>query len=178
VRGPSTARPAYARSRAPWSRCRCCPRPPLRPAWSRSGGSSSAPTATGSCPRPCRRTTPSAAGARWLPTAANWNRRPHEPRRVAMTKEKLIEQAYTVVTGERQQAYGSPKDNLTVTAAIWSAQLSRILTRPITPGEVAQLMVGLKLARLVQSPDHVDSWRDVIGWGAVGGEVSIPEGKE
>lgn len=95
-----------------------------------------------------------------------------------MTKEKLIEQAYTVVTGERQQAYGSPKDNLTVTAAIWSAQLSRILTRPITPGEVAQLMVGLKLARLVQSPDHVDSWLDVIGWGAVGGEVSIPEGKE
>ena len=43
----------------------------------------------------------------------------------------------------------------------------------VTPRKVAMMMAGLKLARLAESPDHDDSWRDAIGYLALGS--SFPE---
>ena len=43
----------------------------------------------------------------------------------------------------------------------------------VTPRKVAMMMAGLKLARLAESPDHDDSWRDALGYLALGS--SFPE---
>jgi len=97
---------------------------------------------------------------------------------MALTKEETLERAYTLVTGERNRTYGPPRKNLEITAQIWSAQLAHVLLRPLRPDEVAQLMVGLKLARLVESPDHADTWVDVAGYAAIGAEVATVKEEE
>lgn len=53
-------------------------------------------------------------------------------------------------------------------ADIWSV----VLQQPVTPEQVALCMAGVKMARLVQSPDHEDSWLDLAGYAAVGAEIS------
>jgi len=41
------------------------------------------------------------------------------------------------------------------------------------------LMILTKIARLVESPDHYDSWKDIAGYAAVGWAVSsAPEGEK
>ena len=52
-------------------------------------------------------------------------------------------------------------------AKIWGI----ILEREITPEEVVACMVGLKLARLAENMDKDDSWIDIIGYAALGGEI-------
>lgn len=85
-----------------------------------------------------------------------------DPRRVLLETADLLE-------GGRQEDYGAPLDSHKRIAAIWSAQLGVT----VTPRKVAQMMAGLKLARLAESEDHEDSWRDAIGYLALGS--SFPE---
>ena len=85
-----------------------------------------------------------------------------DPRRVLLETADLLE-------GGRQKDYGSPLESHKRIAAIWSAQLG--IT--VTPRKVAMMMAGLKLARLAESPDHDDSWRDALGYLALGS--SFPE---
>jgi len=40
------------------------------------------------------------------------------------------------------------------------------------PTDVAQMMVLMKIARLENSPTHMDSWIDVAGYAACGGELA------
>lgn len=87
-----------------------------------------------------------------------------DPRRVLLETADLLE-------GGRAKDYGSPLESHKRIAAIWSAQLGVT----VTPRKVAQMMAGLKLARLAESPDHDDSWRDAIGYLALGS--SFPEGQ-
>lgn len=87
-----------------------------------------------------------------------------DPRRVLLETADLLE-------GGRQKDYGSPLESHKRIAAIWSAQLGVT----VTPRKVAQMMAGLKLARLAESEDHEDSWRDAIGYLALGS--SFPEGQ-
>ena len=85
-----------------------------------------------------------------------------DPRRVLLETADLLE-------GGRAKDYGSPLKSHKRIAAIWSAQLG--IT--VTPRKVAMMMAGLKLARLAESPDHDDSWRDALGYLALGS--SFPE---
>lgn len=85
-----------------------------------------------------------------------------DPRRVLLETADLLE-------GGRAKDYGSPLESHKRIAAIWSAQLG--IT--VTPRKVAMMMAGLKLARLAESPDHDDSWRDALGYLALGS--SFPE---
>ena len=41
----------------------------------------------------------------------------------------------------------------------------------ISPEEVVACMVGLKLARLAEDISKDDSWTDIIGYAALGGEI-------
>jgi hypothetical protein len=52
-------------------------------------------------------------------------------------------------------------------ADIWGI----ILKRDITPEEVVACMVGSKLARLAEDITKDDSWTDIIGYAALGGEI-------
>jgi len=86
----------------------------------------------------------------------------------AANRTAVLEDALAAVNGERSQSYDEPEDNFGRTAQLWSAYL----TVDITAVDVAVLMVLLKIARLMHTPGHVDSWVDIAGYAACGADVA------
>lgn len=86
-----------------------------------------------------------------------------------MTKETipLLQEAHNLIHGQRQADYGPPHQNFTQIAALWTALLATKLTKKITPVEVAFMMQQLKIARLLNQPDHHDSLVDNAAYGAL-----------
>ena len=74
--------------------------------------------------------------------------------------ETIADKAKKIVFGDREQTYGDPGKNLRMIAGMWSAYLGV----EITPEQVCDMMVQLKIARLKSSPDHEDSKVDIIGY--------------
>ena len=74
--------------------------------------------------------------------------------------ETIAEKAKKIVYGDREKTYGDPGRNLRMIAGMWSAYLGI----EITPEQVCDMMVQLKIARLKSSPDHEDSKVDIIGY--------------
>jgi len=66
------------------------------------------------------------------------------------------------LTRERGRRYGPPRENFSRIAAIWQV----ILGVEITPEQVGLAMLGVKLARLVETPDDADSLADLAGYAA------------
>ena len=60
----------------------------------------------------------------------------------------------------RGSAYGSPLINHQRIADLWSAYLRH----DIQPEQAAMMMALLKVARLIQSPEHADSIHDLAGY--------------
>lgn len=67
--------------------------------------------------------------------------------------------AAEVVSQDRNADYGHPLDNLTRAAKIWEV----ILGVPVTAEQVSLCMIGMKLARRVNSP-KTDTTVDIIGY--------------
>lgn len=80
-----------------------------------------------------------------------------------MTKEELLDAAKAAVA-DRGLNYGSPEDNFDRIAKLWAAYLGH----PVSAHDVASLMVLMKVARLQNSPTHLDSWTDIAGYAACG----------
>jgi hypothetical protein len=93
-----------------------------------------------------------------------------------MNRQEALDAAGRCVLADRNQAYGDPESNFANTAAIWTVHLrGRGLLaegKELEPFDVAALMIGLKLARLVTSPDKADTWVDIIGYGSCGIECA------
>lgn len=71
-----------------------------------------------------------------------------------------------VVSG-RMEIYGSPDENFTRGDTIM-----RVLDEiPDKELRYAAQMIGVKLARLVQSPDHQDTWCDIVGYALTAGHI-------
>lgn len=88
-----------------------------------------------------------------------------------MNREETLEEALKIVTKDRQNAYGTPEDNFSCIAGMWSAYLGV----PITSQQVAVLMILLKVARSKSSPTYSDNYVDICGYAACGAE--LVEGK-
>lgn len=73
-------------------------------------------------------------------------------------------EASAPITEQRQPDYGDPSLNFSRQALIWSGILANQLLRPITPQQVALMMIGVKLGRLAHNPDHADSILDIGGY--------------
>lgn len=88
------------------------------------------------------------------------------------SREQVLYEAADLVTGDRNQAYGSPTQNFQNTADIWNVLLGHKLKdgEVITATEVATLMIGLKLARTVAQPKR-DNFVDMAGYAACGWET-------
>lgn len=97
--------------------------------------------------------------------------------------ETLLIQAREIVAGARRKAYGNPEDNFKTIAALWDSYLHRRHQTGnlgdfmegranITATDVAAMMALMKVARLAESPDHADSWRDLAGYAACGARTS------
>ena len=75
---------------------------------------------------------------------------------------------------ERGRDYGSPTPNHIRIAKFFDACLSDKL-KPgvsVSPDDVVRMMIGVKLARLMQTPDHLDSIMDIAGYAACHVEIT------
>lgn len=84
---------------------------------------------------------------------------------------KMLQEAGDLIVGGRDQVYGTPQENFERIAKLWAT----ILGVEIRPYEVTLCMAALKMARLVNSPVHEDSWVDAAGYIALGYELSDGE---
>ena len=85
-----------------------------------------------------------------------------------MNRSDVLEQAGAAISGDRHDKYGDARDNFANIAAGWQV----IFGVDVTAEQVALAMVWVKTARLLQTPSHDDSWLDMAGYAALGGEVS------
>jgi len=79
----------------------------------------------------------------------------------------FLDEAEKLINGQRAKEYGPAKFNHERIAKIWSV----VLGVEVTAQQVVACMVGVKLARLAESMEHDDSWIDIIGYAALGGEI-------
>ena len=84
----------------------------------------------------------------------------HEDDGLKPSQIMLLDAFQTI--GERGKNYGDIKENHERIAALWST----ILGKPVTPVQVIMCMMALKLARLMETPDHHDSALDIAGYAA------------
>ena len=82
-------------------------------------------------------------------------------------RKHFLDEAEKLINGPRAKEYGPAKFNNERIAKIWSV----ILAREVTAEEVVACMIGVKLARLAETIGHDDSWIDIIGYAALGGEI-------
>jgi hypothetical protein len=84
-------------------------------------------------------------------------------------KPTALDRAKAVIYGEREKTYGNPAKNINVIAEYWSTHLSAAKGQNIrlTVEDVCVMMILLKQARLANSPKHVDSIDDTIGYAAL-----------
>ena len=76
-----------------------------------------------------------------------------------MNKTNILEEANSLVYGDRAADYGSVLDNFTTIAALWSP----ILKVTVTAEQVALCMVQVKVARQIHKPKR-DNLVDGAGY--------------
>jgi hypothetical protein len=85
-----------------------------------------------------------------------------------MKRGEILDEANRLTHGDRDKNYGTPYVNHKRIADIWTV----ILGIEVTPSQVALCMAGVKIARLVESPDHLDSFVDLAAYAAISGEIA------
>jgi hypothetical protein len=75
------------------------------------------------------------------------------------------------IAEDRAITHGDARTNLTTIAALWQTYLDTRHPSPLTPADVAVLMVLLKVARQSTNPEHLDNYLDIVGWGSLAGEM-------
>lgn len=83
-------------------------------------------------------------------------------------RTEVLQHANDLITGDRAESYGPPQKNFGIIAALWHP----IFGVPITPAQVALALTQLKIARLIHTESHEDSWIDAAGYIALGGELA------
>ena len=93
--------------------------------------------------------------------------------------QSILEEAGRIVNGERGLKYGAPEDNFARIADFWNTYL-RCTGREgfLTAKDVSPMMRLLKEARLCHSPDHRDSFVDIVGYALTGANMNLGEGKD
>lgn len=86
---------------------------------------------------------------------------------------RICETAADLVNNDRNAVYGDAEVNFTETGDLWAV----VFGHDVTPEQVAICMALVKVARLVKSPDHADSWTDGVGYLALGGGIASRPGR-
>lgn len=84
-----------------------------------------------------------------------------------MDRHDILLKANEYIMGDRQENYGDPEKNFDRIATFWTDYLGI----EIKTQDVAAMMILLKLARIQNNPAHLDSWIDICGYAANGGEL-------
>ena len=96
-----------------------------------------------------------------------------------MKREGILKAGLRAV-GARHRHYGSPRANFEAIGRRWSAHIKNEFGLDVvfSAASVALMMVDVKLARLEHDPNHADSWIDIGGYGACGGEAATDRGRK
>lgn len=96
---------------------------------------------------------------------------------MSLGREQILAEAHVAVS-RRGRCYGSPEDNFSRIAKVWAALSEDRPDAEFDAAWVAIYLVALKLVRLAGDPSHHDSWVDVAGYAACGGEIAINKEEE
>jgi hypothetical protein len=93
----------------------------------------------------------------------------------AIYREELLQDAIRTVVRDRNSTYGTPEDSFNKIADLWNVLLNKKLKveHAINPTDVALMMTLLKVARLIENPEHYDSWVDIAGYASCGADVTL-----
>lgn len=82
----------------------------------------------------------------------------------------VLQEADSLINGDRNVDYGDPNDDFRKTADMWTTYLRAVWKeRPhLLPHDVAVLMMMLKISRIAWSPEKRDNWVDLAGYAACG----------
>ena len=87
-----------------------------------------------------------------------------------MNRDETLTTAAALINGDRAKDYGDASVNFQRIADLWFP-----IVGYVTPAKVALMLAQLKVARLIQSPTHEDSWVDACGYLALGAELAASE---
>ena len=109
-------------------------------------------------------------------TAKKTARKPIHRKAPEPTPKSIFDEAKAIIEGDREQVYGPPGTNLETIAHFWTTYLQRKLVVQgsacsVTAKDVCQMMILMKQARLLNSPDHHDSQLDILGYGGLMSKV-------
>ena len=90
-----------------------------------------------------------------------------EELRSGTKRAEILHEAESCICGQREQDYGSPEDNFGIIAKLWSDYTGTL----ITSLDVAMMMCLLKISRIKNSGGSGDSFVDIAGYAACGGEI-------
>lgn len=90
-----------------------------------------------------------------------------EELRSGTKRAEILHAAESCICGQREQDYGSPENNFKIIANLWSDYLDA----EITALDVAMMMCLLKIARIKNGGGTGDSFVDLAGYAACGGEI-------
>ena len=82
-------------------------------------------------------------------------------------RDLILNGALSLVNGDRAKDYGDAFEMHRRIASGWT----EILGVDVKPHEVALCMAWLKISRLVETPDHYDSFVDLAAYAALAGEI-------
>lgn len=87
-------------------------------------------------------------------------------------KQSVLEEAHTIIYGDREKTYGHPSKNLQTIADMWTAYVhsasdGALVDMAFTPEDVAVMMILVKTARLANNITHRDSVVDICGYAAL-----------
>jgi len=91
-----------------------------------------------------------------------------------MSAQDILERAIKLVCGKRQQDYGDPEINFANIADGWNIIIQNADGK-ITASDVCTMMAWLKSCRLMNTPNHADSWVDAAGYLALGAQMALGE---
>lgn len=90
------------------------------------------------------------------------------------TRADILDQAKKCVCGQREQDYGTPESNFQLIADLWNGYLGEKTDNPVisvTPVDVSMMMALMKIARIRNGGGSGDSFVDLAGYAACGGEI-------
>lgn len=85
-----------------------------------------------------------------------------------MDRKEILDTAAAAVLVNRAAVYSPPEQSFGQIAALWSAYMGA----EYTPIDVAIFMALVKVARIKAMNGHEDSWVDLAGYAACGGEIA------
>ena len=93
-----------------------------------------------------------------------------------LTRADILHAAEKCVCGQREQDYSTPEDNFKAIAELWEAYLNKACTRGVNvrveAKDIAVMMALLKIARIAGGSGTRDSFIDLAGYAACGGECA------